>query len=191
MLYSSTNLQISLTVSTAEMFRTNGYDVYWHETGVREVNTAGLATPKGVITFTAEIPAIPEYIVRLKSGSSVVSLKEYEIAVPCFTLRVPMEPEEGLRPGLGHKEFEWSVEFNLDGFAEDSFQHKEIAALFRGWIKKEDTLSVRDYETDPNAPTELRPVDVKWVSVSRPELVHNVDAIRYYVSLRAGVSFTE
>lgn len=185
----SNNIQISLALQASDVLRSAGYDVLWTASETTDPETAGLAEPKGTIRLVPSFPANPKEIVRLKDGESPGPA---EIPLPCLSAQVPAEPTAESLYGIGHDERWWQAEFRLDGFLLDGFQQREIASLLRLAWRKGDLLSVFDYESgsDP-APLLAEDVEVRWVEVTRPELIHEVKTIRYYVQLRMGLRFVE
>lgn len=199
MKYTTINLDTSLTLAFAEFLRSRGYDVYWHSAGVIESQTAALATPKAIVTLAPDFPADPVTVLpahptnvqRLKSGE----LTEDELVVPALSLRTLGSPLKGAIQGLGHRDYEWIRDFMVDGFAADQFQHRELADTLLDWLSQGEYkyLPVSDYSTDPANPTELDTVVVlqEYSAVQRKELVHDVEAVRYYIQATARITYVE
>lgn len=199
MKYSTYNLQTSLTIALAEFLRSKGYDVFWHTAGLLEEQTAGLDEAKATITLVPDFPSDPAYIVpanpgnvqRLKSGST----SHAEIVVPALSLQVLGTPRKGRILGLGHREYEWVRDVRVDGLAADQFQHFSLADLLHDWFTKDEyrVVPVDDYEADPANPPALEPVEVlQQVSeTERQELVHEVEAVRYYLRTTTRVTYVE
>ena len=199
MLYSTNNVQISLTVALAEYLRAQGYDVYWHTAALLEEQTAGLAEAKAIITLVPEfpsdpvfiLPANPENVQRLKSEG----VPSAEVIVPALSLQIIGSPRKGKIQGLGHRDYEWTRDLRVDGLAADAFQHRALADLLFEWLSGNDYryLPVNDYDTNPTTPPALSPVEVLQDSSSaiRNELIHEVAAIRYYVQAQTRISYVE
>lgn len=188
MKYSTNNIQVSLTLQLAEFLRSKGYDIRWHSTGAVEPQTAGLPSPKDVITLTPEFPVNPTYIVRLNNRSPAPE----EVAVPAFALQAVGSPKRLRRLGLGQKEHERERAIRVDGFAADQHQQKELADLLYDWLEGDDVrLRVSDYDSDPSNPPSLDPVEVDFAVVDRLELIGEVEAVRHYIQVTAAIRYVE
>jgi hypothetical protein len=199
MKYTTNNIQISLTVALAAYLREQGYDIYWHTAGTRETQTAGLSEARGIVTLVPDFPADPVFILpanpdnvqRLKSESTTAE----EVVVPALSLQVLGSPKRGNPLGLGHADYEWTREVRVDGLAADQYQHREIADLLFDWLTRKESqrLPVLDYDNDPANPQALDPVEVlqDFTNADRQELIHEVEAIRYYVRTTTRISYVE
>lgn len=186
--YSTDNLLISLNRKLAESLRAFGYDVRWFATGEVETHTAG-GEAKGTVTLVPDFPANPTYIVRLNDGGSPGA---EEIAVPAFALRLDDSPERGDRAGIGESVFYRERTFEIDGFAADDFQQRELMDFFYEWLQIGDVyLPVWDYSTDPDNPTSLEPLEVWRAYVEKENFLHEIEAIRYYIRIVAIVRYVE
>lgn len=189
MRYSTDNMLISLNRNLSDALRAFGYDIRWQATGNIEGQTSGAAQSKGTITLVPDFPAEPTYIVRLNDGSSPSA---EEIAVPAFSLRVSDGPRKRSRLGIGSLEFERERAFQIDGFAYDEFQQRELMDFFYDWLDEGNKrLPILDYSLDAASPTPLPSVDVWRAYVEKEELIHEVQAIRYYVKVTGIVRYVE
>jgi hypothetical protein len=198
MKYSTNNIQASLTIALAEFLRSAGFDVYWQGAGgVVDQHTSDLDEAKGIVTLVPDFPSDPVYILpanptniqRLKSEGLSIE----EVVVPALSLQVIGGPQKGRILGLGHREYEWVREVRIDGLAADQFQHRELADLLFGWLQSEDRkeIPVYDYDANPTEPEPLAPVEVISATAERQELIHEVEAIRYYVRATTRVTYVE
>lgn len=199
MRYTTINLETSLTLALAEFLKAQGYDIYWHSAGALENHTAALATSKAVITLVPDFPADPATILsanpanvqRLKAGE----LGEDELVVPALSLQMLGPPAKGAILGLGHKDYDWVRSFRVDGFAADQYQHRELADALMEWLSSGayQYLSAYDYSVDPLNPTPLQAVEViqERSTVQRGELIHDVEAVRYYIQSTARIAYVE
>jgi hypothetical protein len=189
MLYSTTNMTISLTKALATYLRSRGYDVFWHQTGTSQPHTAGAGAARAEVTLVQEFPANPVSIVRLKTETT----PQDKIVVPALSLQVIGTPERVTILGLGHRDYRWERHFRVDGLAADEFQHRELQDLLHDWLQNQEgvLLDVSDYDTNPADPPELEPVEVVDATIDRKELVTEIEAVRYYVRAQATVTYTE
>jgi hypothetical protein len=187
MQYNSTNLITSLTLDLAAFLRSKGYAVYWHTTGDTE---AALQEPTlATITFLPAIPANPTPFVRLKSESG----NSDEIVVPALALTNWSQPRRRRELGLGHRDWEWEVDFTIDAFAADEFQHRALADCVQEWLQREveQEIPIFDHAANPTNPSLMEPVRVRLSDVRREELYMENIAVRYYVRGDFTVQFVE
>lgn len=190
MQYSTRNLEVSLTLNLATYLRANGYDIRWHATDTVETNTAGADPARAEVTLVPEFPAIPVTIVRLKSEES----RQDEVVVPALSLQVLDTPERIRIQGLGHTDYQWQRSIRVDGFGADEFQHKDLQDLLHDWLQSEEwkRFEIYDYVSDPDNPALLEdPVIVVGSTIERRELIHEIEAVRYYVRAQATVAYIE
>lgn len=189
MLYTTSNIQTSLTTALATLLRANGYDVYWHASGVTETQTAGLGTAKAVVTLVPEFPANPTSIVRLNDAN----VGEETVVVPALTLHVLGSPRRIRLRGLGHSDYEWARTVRIDGLAADEFQQRELQDLLYSWLHDTEwkEIPVFDYEADASSPPQLDPVYVQNAVVDRQELYLEVEAARYYLRALINLYYIE
>lgn len=188
MKFTTNNILVSLTTALADYVKSQGYDVLWKATGETDPQTLG-GTTKATVTFTPSMPANPAYIVRLKSDSAGPE----EVVVPVLALQVPTDPKRIDIMGLGHKDYLWERDVRVDLFAMDEFQQREMADLLHDWLNSEEykEFPILDYAANPAAPPALGNCRVEFALVERQELIHEVEAIRYYVKASAVISYIE
>jgi hypothetical protein len=191
--YTADNVSISLQRDLAIALKAFGYNVLWRATGETEAqNMAGLGTAKGTVTLTPEFPANPAYLVKTAGLNDGSVPTDEEIQVPAFTLVLPTGPKKIAPFGLGDSMFERQRGFRIEGFAWDEFQQRELMDFFYNWLEAGTVmLPVWDYASNPASPPALAPVEVIRADVQKAELIHEVEAIRYYVSVTAIISYYE
>jgi hypothetical protein len=187
MLYNSHNIIVSLTLDLAEFLRNKGYAIYWHSTG--ETDSSVQDPPVGTITFIASIPANPSPFVRLKSESGGLD----EIVVPALSLRTAHTPRRRRILGIGHREYEWEQDIEVDAFALDEFEQRSLSDLIHDWANRNEyqELPVFDYSANATNPNVLEPVRVTYSDVRRDELDNENAAVRYHVRGDFTVQFVE
>lgn len=187
MYYSTENLQISLTLNLASFLRERGFSTFWHSTA--ETEATPVDPSAGTIAFIAEIPANPTPFVRLKSESG----GSEEIVVPALTLHTYGSPRRMRILGLGHREYEWERDIQIDAFAADDDQQRRLADLLHEWLQREELqeLPVSDFRSNAVSPTALEPVRVVFSDVRREDLVNENAAVRYYIRVEATLQYVE
>lgn len=191
MKYTSVNITISVQRSLATALKAFGYNVLWKATGDLETQTAG-GSAKGTVTLVPEFPENPAYLVKSAGLNDGSTPKEEEIAVPAFAFILPTGPKKIHIAGIGHTDYEWQRGFRIEGFAWDEFQQRELMDFFYSWLQSGTVrLPVWDYTSNPSAPPALDMVDVIRSDVDKSELIHEVAAIRYYLSVSAIISYYE
>jgi hypothetical protein len=206
MRYTTTNLEVSMTLCLADMLRAKGYDIYWHATGTTDAHTTTSGGAKGTITLVPDFPANPTYIVRLKSENAGPE----EIVLPALTLHCLRGARRVEHVGLGHADYLWERHVLIDGLARDEFQQRELADLLHEWLNDEwrKRMPMGDFgapEQSANTATEFFPPDffamsavvegqgvpalhdayVEMATTDREELSVENEAARHY--LRADV----
>jgi hypothetical protein len=191
--YTADNVSISLQRDLAIALKAFGYNVLWRATGETEAqNMPGLVTAKGTVTLAPEFPENPAYLVKSAGLNDGSTPKEEEIAVPAFAFVLPTGPKKIRIAGIGHSDYEWQRGFRIEGFAWDEFQQRELMDFFYTWIQGGNVrLPVWDYVSNPSSPPALDPVDVIRADAEKTELIHEVAAIRYYLSVSAIISYYE
>lgn len=189
MKYSTNNVLVSLTNNLATMLRANGYDVLWHKTGTTDARTDGSPEAKATVTLVSEFPANPTFIVRLKSDTAGAE----EIVVPALSLRLTKLPMQVESLGIGHTERYWEREVMVDGLAADEFQHRDLLDLLHDWLRSVEfkKFGINDYDTNKSAPPALEPVEIQSAGVFGQELVHENEAVRYYMQATARFQYVE
>lgn len=188
MIYSTTNMTLSIYRQFADLLRGKGYDIYWDMTQEREQRVDTTVNAKGTITLCSEFPANPTQVVRLSSGGPA----EWEVVVPAFAIQVLGSPRKIRRAGIGDPTFERERRFRIDGFARDSFEHRELADALYDWLQESDKrLDVWNYDASAGNPALLEPVLLWDTSVDRQELTSGDEAHRYYINLSASVRYFE
>jgi hypothetical protein len=191
MKYSSDNITISIQRSFANALKAFGYNVLWRANGTSEAQTLG-GQAKGTVTLIPEFPENPAYLVKSAGLNDGSTPKEEEIAVPAFAFVLPTGPKKIRIAGIGHSDYEWQRGFRIEGFAWDEFQQRELMDFFYTWIQGGNVrLPVWDYVSNPSSPPALDPVDVIRADAEKTELIHEVAAIRYYLSVSAIISYYE
>lgn len=191
MIYSSDNISVSIQRSFATALKAFGYNVLWRATDDFEAKTTG-GTAKGTVTILPEFPENPAYLVKSAGLNDGSTPKAEEIAVPAFVFVLPTGPKKISIAGIGHSDYEWQRGFRIEGFAWDEFQQRELMDFFYTWLQRGNVrLPIWDYVTNPSAPPALDPVDVIRADVEKTELIHEVAAIRYYLSASAIISYYE
>lgn len=186
MIYSTSNLTLSFYRQFAEMLQEAGYNITWYAS--KETEYTSVDPAKGTITLVPEFPANATQIVRLITGSP----GEQEVVIPAFALQVPDGPRKIARLGLGDSTFEREREIRIDGFATDSYEHRELTDLLYDWLQGGDKrLDVWDYGQDMSNPPLLDPVQVWYADVARQELTQGDEGHRYYINLVGSVRYFE
>lgn len=189
MLYTTTNVQVSLSMALGQFLQSIGYNVHWQATGETDAQTAGLATPLGTITLVPEFPANPQYIVRLKGDSSGPEV----IVIPALCLRIEGSPTRKVIRGLGHKDYEWQRHIVVDGFASNEFEHRSLADALYTWFQSVEwkEFPVYNYDANPVSPALLGSLWVETTGVDRKALVNDNEAVKYYIQAVSLVTYIE
>ena len=191
--YTADNVLVSIQRDLANALKAFGYNVKWRATGEVETYTmAGLQSAKGTVTLVPEFPATPAYLVKSAGLNDGSIPREQEIQVPAFALVLPTAPKKIRRAGIGESIFERQRGFRIEGFAWDEFQQRELFDFFYNWLEAGTVmLPVWDYASNPASPPALDPVEVIRADVQKAELIHEVEAIRYYISVSVIISYFE
>jgi len=185
MLYSTNNVVISLTLQMGDLFRENGYDLFWRTTG-NKVNREDTALEsKGIVTMTSYFPANPTYFVRLKNRTADTT-EQHQVIVPAFTLYTLQSPVKEKREGIGSSVFFRERPIRIMGFVEDQFQHREFIDLLHTWLDRENTrrdkrLKIWNYDEKSNNPDELPEVNIPWAKIFGQEVYGDSGVTRYYI----------
>lgn len=198
MKYSTQNCTISFSLQLADFLRDRGYDVHWHESGVTEGQTAGLAEPIGTVSLVEEFPDERTYIVEVDDRSD---LAPGQVAIPALCLTLPAGPERLRRAGLGDTVHLRRRLVIVDGFASGDAQWKALADVLHDFAcggreqangRKTDVyLSVHDFDADPADPLELPPVRVEWGEVERLPQPGEPPPLEKYLKLAFAVHYYE
>lgn len=189
MQYSTENFQISFTLALASFLNSKGYDVLWKATGDTQAQTAGLPEAIATVTLVPDFPANPQVLVRLRGEATGAEA----IVIPALCLRVLGAPQRRSIMGLGHTDYVWQRKIRIDGFGADEFQQRALMDLLHDWLNSEERkeFPVYDYSTTPASPTLLGNA---WIHIGAADLtilVHEVEAVRYYVFATAMVQYIE
>lgn len=189
MQYSINNVTVSVLVHVATVLKAAGWRVFWQASGETEPHTAS-GEALGTVSLLQDIPADPTFIAMPQAGDYT---RQDVVVLPAFAISVT-PPRKLRRIGLGDYRFERETTVRLAGIVASSRQQTTLASTLYDWLQVgEDhhTMVVKDYESNPSAPTDLAPVDVWFVNVATPEIGIAVESIRYRVNITLILRYVE
>lgn len=189
MQYSVNNITVSVLVNASTVLKAAGWNVFWHATGETETHTAG-GDALGTVSLLQDIPEYPTFVTMPSAGDYA---KQDNIVLPAFAIDV-VPPQSLRRYGLGDYRFERQCSIRLAGIAASKQQQTALASTLLDWLQVgegHESMSIRDYETNPASPVDLEDAFVWFANVAIPEVAATVESARYRVNVNLILRFVE
>lgn len=181
--FTTLNIEQSVAKYLSDQFQTEGYKIYWHDTGQSE------GSGDTELTLLRSFPREASLIVHQDATREVGMIKS-----PAFATYAdrPSTNDYG-RIGIGEGLFEWQAGVRVDGFADTEYEWYLLQNFLKDWFHPDIRVDLYDYQADINsASPDLveHKLFFESTQVFRRELGFT-GAARYYVFLSTTATFIE